>query len=613
MRIRSFLVVLTLLSSTGIEAATITDRNIEIHLSPNGMREISRTNISIEEDGDLLTWGEHPIFVDDHIDLVDVAIEVTNSQGKRVDLLKRRDLRKETSVGFGLHSSSSAMIADLPTLSIGDRVSISVIRRLTPLYLADWEPILVNARQDNLSIRITGGGASLRWKLRNADDLVEVVESEDGIHFQGRDLPRREVSDGSGDLLSVGPALVYAWDTAEQWPEVGEWYQELTSQLGAATVNSRHLAETLTKDLENPREKMLALADYARLKIRYEAVEIGAGGWIPTPADEVLARGWGDCKDKSQFLKELLAVIGIKAHLVLIHNGREAMIDPNFPSTLGFNHCIVAVETDGFQVSPTDSVVDGLMFFDPTFDRGASEWLSPHIQGQWALVTAGENGRLLQLPVRHREEGRVMRVEGVINEEGAFNGVVRLRLTGYRAIGWLRDLDSVAPARIEESARRVFHYLLPSLTVDTVAWREIEGPIPSLAVEAVVRCDRFVRSGRSRRLRFSFLNTLPEPRELDERDNPMVVIPGINLTEWKLSLPKEWCLPAADEFRISNSIGSINQTVELEKDGRAAITRTTVVFRSWIGVESFDHLRELATAENRLSRKSMRMECPKPD
>ena len=294
-----------------------------------------------------------------------------------------------------------------------------------PLFLADWEPILLDDPQRSLSIRISGGGEFLRWTLRNADDLVEVVESGNGIHCQGRDLPRRDRLDGAGSVLSVGPALVWAWDRSVTWDQVGAWYTGLTREVSRSTEESRSVVESVTAGLGSAREKMLALADYARLKIRYEAVEIGVGGWVPTPAGEVLTRGWGDCKDKSEFLKEMLAGIGLKAHLVLIHNGRSAMIDPNFPSTLGFNHCILAVETAGLDFLPTDPVVDGLFFLDPTFDRGAAEWLSPYIQGQWALVAAGETGRLVKLPVRFAEEGRVMRVEGAVDDQGAFRGTAR--------------------------------------------------------------------------------------------------------------------------------------------------------------------------------------------
>jgi hypothetical protein len=606
------LVVGLCLAALGAEAATINERLLEYKLSASGMREHVRLTVTIEELGDIPAWSEYSIFTDDDIELVSASIEVVGADGKSVDTLKKRDFRKETSVGFGLHSSRVARIADLPALSVGDRIVIDSTRIHTPLFLAQWDPILLDSPQNKLDIRISGGGEALRWQLRGPDDLVEVEKTDGGIHCWARDLPRKEPRDSAGDTLSVGPALVWAWDKAGGWTEVGAWYAALTDDVSRVTERVRKVAESETADIDGTREKVLALADYARLKIRYEAVEMGVGGWIPTAADQVLQRAWGDCKDKSEFLKTLLGAIGVKAHLVLIHGGRYAMLDPSFPSTLGFNHCILAVETDGFETLASDPVVDGLLFLDPTFDRGVAEWLSPSVQGQWALVADRENARLLKLPVGFSKEGRMLRVRGSLDGEGAFNGVAQVFMSGFRAIGWLRDLDGEPSERIEESVRKYFQHVLPGMTLGNVAWREIEGPVPAFVIETSLSEDRFVRSRRSPRLRVAFLDTLPETRELEDRTEPIVVLPGVNMTEWNLGVPDGWCLPTEEPSNIGNSIGSVLQKVEVDEEGRLVVTRKTLVRRSWIGVESLDHLKELAAVETRLSRGSIRMGCPDP-
>ena len=177
-------------------------------------------------------------------------------------------------------------------------------------------------------------------------------------------------------------------------------------------------------------------------------------------------------------------------------------------------------------------------------------------------------------------------------------------------MGWLRDLESESPQRIEEAARRYLQSVLPGMTLGDVVWREVESLVPTFSVDAIVNDDRFVRSGRSRRLRFSYFNTLPETRELEGRNEPMVIVPGINLTQWTLALPEEWCPPEAAHEKVANSIGSIDQTVDTDETGHLAVTRKTVIRRSWIGAESLEHLSELAGAENRLSRGSFRMTCP---
>lgn len=111
-------------------------------------------------------------------------------------------------------------------------------------------------------------------------------------------------------------------------------------------------------------------------------------------------------------------------------------------------------------------------------------------------------------------------------------------------------------------------------------------------------------------MRTAFLDTLPETRELEDRSEPIVIVPGINLTQWVLTVPSDWCPLPSEPERVANSIGTIEQGVDVGADGAVTITRETVVRRSWIGVESLEHLEELATAENRLGRGSLRTRCP---
>ena len=116
MRTRLLLVLLIVLGAIGVNASTIIERGIEFQLSDSGMRERTRIRVAVEEAGDIDAWSEFSVLVDDHIDLLAFSIEVVGSTGEKTGSVKKRELRKETSVGFGLHSSSSAMVADLPRL-----------------------------------------------------------------------------------------------------------------------------------------------------------------------------------------------------------------------------------------------------------------------------------------------------------------------------------------------------------------------------------------------------------------------------------------------------------------------------------------------------------------
>ena len=230
------------------------------------------------------------------------------------------------------------------------------------------------------------------------------------------------------------------------------------------------------------------------------------------------------------------------------------------------------------------------------------------VQGQWALV-AGLSGGLVKLPTRYSEEGRRLVIEGAIDEEGELKGRARLLLVGSRALRWLRSRDSEAPERIEEAARRFFQYLIPGTELGAISLREIRGRIPTVILEAQISRTRFLRKGRSFRLGLRFQNTLPDPRELVDRTEPIILTPGILETVWKLSLPEGVCRPELLPESFSNSIGSIERRRDDDDSSMLLISRKTVTRRSWIGVESLGEFLKLARAEEKSARGSLRWKC----
>ena len=67
---------------------------------------------------------------------------------------------------------------------------------------------------------------------------------------------------------------------------------------------------------------------------------------MPRKPAEVLARGYGDCKDKAAFLVALLRAAGVPAHVGLLRvSGLD--IDPKLPTFDGFDHAIVYVPPAG--------------------------------------------------------------------------------------------------------------------------------------------------------------------------------------------------------------------------------------------------------------------------
>ena len=609
---RRAIVVAALVSVVSLPAtaATILERDIDLTIDDRTLTERIRLKVSIDESGDLSDWSDYVFYLDEHIELVECDAQILNERDVPVESIPERKFHRETSVGSSLHTSTTAIIVPFENLSVGQQISIDLIRRYQPLFLAYSVRLVTEEPQLSLKVRVRGGDDQLRWTLQAADGVVTMTEADGGFDLNGTDIGGRIEVDHAPDADAALPTLRFAWNDTPTWRGVGAWYSRLVNNPEPRSTAAEKLAESLTGDAETNRERLVILADYAKKSIRYEAVEIGEGGWVPSSADQVLKRGWGDCKDKAQLLVEMLRAVGIPSHLVLLRAGRKAQIDVNFPSTLGFNHCITAVPVSTVETDQDDPVVDGYLFIDTTMDRGHPLWLSPYNQGQWAVVAAGDDSHLVQLPVLTNDEHRLLLVEGAVSPDGVLESTAVLRLTGAWSLSWVRDLDREAPERIDERIRYYLQSAIPGATFTNVGWREIEGRVPSIHLQADVTVEDFVRGTPGRRsIRPGLLTSFPEARELDDRQQPLVLPPGRHHTVWRLRLPSDWCPPVATEELIQNSVGRISGSTTLNDDGVVVIDRQITVFRWWFGLESFAHLRELCVAENKLHRRSTRFRC----
>jgi tetratricopeptide (TPR) repeat protein len=137
------------------------------------------------------------------------------------------------------------------------------------------------------------------------------------------------------------PAPPVQVTTFKTWQEVGAWFAGLAESRAQPTPEIRAKAEELTRGDKNNTEKMEALYNYVSAKLRYVAIGLGIGRYQPHAAADVLANGYGDCKDKHTLLAALLASEGIPAYPVLIDSGTK--VDPDIPSPGQFNHVITVV------------------------------------------------------------------------------------------------------------------------------------------------------------------------------------------------------------------------------------------------------------------------------
>ncbi len=103
--------------------------------------------------------------------------------------------------------------------------------------------------------------------------------------------------------------------------ERGNLYQKDAQPKMRVTPDIQKKADALTQGITDRRAQVEAIYQWAVTNIRYVSDIVGRGGFVPHAADQVLANGYGDCKDITTLMGALLKAKGIESSPVLINSG----------------------------------------------------------------------------------------------------------------------------------------------------------------------------------------------------------------------------------------------------------------------------------------------------
>jgi hypothetical protein len=253
--------------------------------------------------------------------------------------------------------------------------------------------------------------------------------------------------DAAPPLSSLVPriAVSYFGTAGEQphgqfasWADVAGWLATLAQPSQTLSESLAATARELVSGAPTELEKIRAIGRFVQ-RIQYVSIQTGlgrGGGYQPRPASQTLDKRYGDCKDKANLMRALLAAVGIKAHLVAIYSGDPRYVREEWPSPQQFNHCIIAIvlgQATGVEAVITHPVHGRLLFFDPTDERGRVGELPLSEQGSLALLQVS-GGTLERMPVLPAADSRLDRsVEASLDSTGALKATVVERAFGREA------------------------------------------------------------------------------------------------------------------------------------------------------------------------------------
>lgn len=299
-----------------------------------------------------------------------------------------------------------------------------------------WEAKSVTFNRPEIKPSVAGN--SQTWELR---DLPPIRPEPDSLSV-GNLAPRI--------VINYYPAAKSA-GVYNSWTDVSKWYTDLSESALTIDDDIAAKARDLTANETTELGKIQRIGEFVQ-SMRYISLDIGiarGGGHRPRPANTVLQRGFGDCKDKANLMRAMLKSLKIDSYLVLIFSGDPTYVREEWASPAQFNHCIIAVKVSSATTAPTvmdHPALGRLVIFDATDPYTQVGDLPDHEQGSMALIAAGEQGGLVRMPILSPDANLVERTAEVeLSEVGSVSGKISQSSFGQSAAferGRLRELSA---------------------------------------------------------------------------------------------------------------------------------------------------------------------------
>ncbi|BDG03797.1 DUF3857 domain-containing protein [Anaeromyxobacter oryzae] len=233
-------------------------------------------------------------------------------------------------------------------------------------------------------------------------------------------------------------------------------------------------------DPETKRALVRAAYGFVVSQTRYVGLEFGIHGFKPYRVDQILARRFGDCKDKASLMHALLEAMGIDSRLVLLRMRRLGRL-PETPASLSiFNHAIL-------YVPDLDLWLDGTAAYSgsgdlPSDDRGATV----------LVVNPSGPSRFGRIPDASPDENRIeSRYDVALRPDGTAGVKGGWRVAGVEAPSYRRTY--LAEGERSSQLEATFNRAFPGVRVESVSVSDPTRIEDALMVQFALDVPRFAQ------------------------------------------------------------------------------------------------------------------------
>lgn len=253
-----------------------------------------------------------------------------------------------------------------------------------------------------------------KWTLQNYKPIEDnFSDAPDGNYYEPNIIVYITSFQGKNGQQNYLSSLddLYKWDIG------------FTSALNTTQDSAlKNTVDSIIAGKTTETDKAKSIYKWVQQNIRYVAFEDGLEGFRPRQAAEVCNKKYGDCKDMSSIITQMLRIAGIKAYYTWIGT-----------RDLPYDYTDLALPIDDNHMISTANIDGQWIFLDGTDPHATFGTPPSGIQNKQALISISETAyKILRVPVIPAENNRMVDTTTISFTDGGIKGHENVTYYGYQ-------------------------------------------------------------------------------------------------------------------------------------------------------------------------------------
>ncbi|MBB5210016.1 DUF3857 domain-containing protein [Microbulbifer hydrolyticus] len=372
-----------------------------------------------------------------------------------------------------------------------------------------------------------------------------------------------------------------------RWADIATLMQDKFDSARVSSTEVDKLFKELTEDKPTLNAKISSIHRFVTREIRYNSMSGQGNAITPHNIHETLHNRYGDCKDKSALLIELLQKLDLNPFPVLVATERKSLSNLSLPTTSYFDHVIVCNdETEAnFCIDATDTDTDWNV-------------LSAWIQGSAALPI-NSDPQPMTLPLNKYRWRLHANTEIVFDQKGGQMEKTTRKYSGEYAGSIRSILASRSPEERLEWAQEQYQEAYGSDVEPQFSFTDIDQIAPDLVIKSEVQYDPLLDP--QAHLAYTEYDTWM----MDEIDSLVIdnnhygyQFPGLTVeSSFQFDLGKLWSLTFPGQtLDLQHKYGTLYRKIHQSAPSYLEVVSTLEIPSRYIPVEEIDQFNRFLSA-----------------